>query len=79
MPQLHLYVSKDLAEKIKQEAQAADMSVSSYLANLVKREVVSDWPEKFFEEVVGKWAGDPLVRSPQGEFERREFLEPEQA
>ncbi|MGD2158055.1 MAG: hypothetical protein PVG32_14360 [Anaerolineales bacterium] len=79
MPQLHLYVSDDLAEKIKHEAQAADMSVSRYIANLVKREVFNDWPEMFFEEVVGGWVGDPLQRPPQGEFERREFLDPELA
>jgi hypothetical protein len=77
MPQLHLYVSDDLAEKIKHEAQAADMSVSRYLANLVKREVFTNWPEMFFEEVVGGWVCDPLQRPPQGEFERRESLDPE--
>ena len=77
MPQLHLYVSNDLAKKIQQEAQAADMSVSRYLASLVKREVITDWPERFFEEVVGGWMGAPLQRPPQGEFERREDLDPE--
>lgn len=77
MPQLHLYVSSDLANKIQQQAQAADMSVSRYLANLVKREVITDWPERFFEEVVGGWMGDPLQRPSQGEFENREELNPE--
>ena len=79
MPQLHLYVSNDLAKKIQQEAQAADMSVSRYLANLVEREVVADWPERFFEEVVGGWMGVPLQRPPQGKFENRESLDPELA
>ena len=77
MPQLHLYVSNDLAKKIQQEAQAANMSVSRYLAKLVRRDVVTDWPEKFFVEVVGGWKGDPLQRPSQGEFERREDLDPE--
>ena len=76
MPQLHLYVSNDLAKKIKQEAQAADMSVSRYLAHLVENEVSTDWPERFFEEVVGGWIGDPLQRPPQAEYEHRESLEP---
>ena len=53
------------------------MSVSRYLANLVEREVITDWPERFFEEVVGGWKGDPLQRPSQGEFERREDLDPE--
>ena len=79
MPQLHLYVSNNLAQKIQQEAEAADMSVSGYLASLVKREVVTDWPESYFEEVVGGWMGDPLQRPPQGEFELRENVDPERA
>jgi hypothetical protein len=78
MPQLHFYVPKNLAEKIRQEAQAADMSVSRYLAKLIEREVASDWPERFFEDVVGGWRGDPLQRPPQGEYERREALEPQE-
>jgi hypothetical protein len=47
----------ELAERIQQEAKAAVMSVSRYLANLVKREIVTDWPEGYFEEVVGGWRG----------------------
>lgn len=77
MPQLHLYVSNDLAEKIQQEAKTADMSVSRYLATLVKREVDNNWPDRFFEEVVGGWVSDPLPRPLQGEFEHRDELKPE--
>jgi hypothetical protein len=33
------------------------------------------WPPGFFRQTVGQWAGEPLVRPPQGEFEvRDEFL-----
>jgi len=28
----------------------------------------------FFEEVIGGWAGEPLERAEQGEFETRETL-----
>jgi hypothetical protein len=76
MPQLHFYVPKDLADKIRQEAQEADTSISRYLAGLVEREVVNDWPEGYFDEVVGGWVGNPLERPHQGEFERREPFEP---
>ena len=79
MPQLHFYVSKDVAEKIRHEAQAANMSISRYLASLIEREVASEWPENFFEEVVGGWVGEPLTRPPQGEFEHRVALEPKKA
>lgn len=77
MPQLHFYVPKDLAERILQEAQTAQKSVSSYLAELVKREMAPNWPEGFFDEVVGGWQGESLQRPPQGEFEQRIALEPQ--
>ena len=77
MPQLHFYVPKDLAERIHQEAQTAQKSVSSYLAELVKREMAPNWPEGFFDEVVGGWQGESLQRPPQGEFEQRIALEPQ--
>jgi hypothetical protein len=79
MPQLQFYVPDEVAEKIRQEARAANMSVSRYLASLVKRAVASDWPADFIEEVVGGWTGEPLQRPLQGEFEPREKLDPELA
>jgi hypothetical protein len=36
--------------------------------------VETEWPEGFFEEVVGGWQGEPLTRTPQGEYEDREPL-----
>ena len=32
------------------------------------------WRPGFFEEVIGGWVGEPLVREPQGEYETREPL-----
>lgn len=66
MPQLHFHVPEAVAERIRLEAQDADMSISSYLAMLVKREVASEWPESFFEKVVGGWTGKQLRRPSQG-------------
>ncbi|MBP9503344.1 MAG: hypothetical protein KBF17_14380 [Candidatus Promineofilum sp.] len=77
MPQLHLYIPDDLAERIQREAQSADMSVSRYLAELVRREMSPDWPEGYFDEVVGGWVGEALKRPPQGNLEQREPLEAE--
>lgn len=76
MPQLHFYVPNELADRIRHEAQAAHMSISRYLAELVRREMAPNWPEKFFEEVVGGWQDKPLRRPTQGEFEERDVLEP---
>lgn len=33
------------------------------------------YPPGFFGEVIGGWAGEPLVRAEQGEFEQRETLQ----
>lgn len=32
------------------------------------------WPAGFFEQTAGGWAGEPLVRGDQGEYEEREEL-----
>jgi hypothetical protein len=74
MPQLHLYVEDRIASVVRQRARARKMTVSGYLADLVRREVASGWPTGFFDEVVGAWAGGPLRRPAQGRFERRERL-----
>jgi len=74
MPQLHLYVSEGLADSIRQRADARRMTVSRYLAEVIKREVGVGWPEGFFEEVIGGWQGKPLRRPPQGHFDIRDVL-----
>ena len=76
MPQLHFYVPESLAARVRQRAKGAGLSASRYLAELVKREVGTEWPEGFFDEVVGGWQGEPLERSPQGQLEARETLRP---
>ncbi len=76
MPQLHLYVPQEVAREVKRRAEAKGRTVSAYLADLVKREVVDAWPQGFFEDVVGGWAGEPLRRAPQLAIESREPLSP---
>jgi len=34
-----------------------------------------EWPERFFEEVVGGWKGEPLERPDQGRLEPIEAIE----
>jgi len=74
MPQLHLYVSDEVADKIKDRSQAAGLSVSRYLSEVVAREIGSGWPEGFIEQVAGGWQGELLERPAQGEIEQRETL-----
>jgi hypothetical protein len=76
MPQLHFYVPDPVAKKIKERAATYGVSTSKYLAELVQRDLaISDWPEGFFDKVVGSWQGDPLQRPTQGKFDTREALE----
>ncbi len=50
------------------------MSVSKYLAEIVLKELGDDWPEDFFDHVVGGWEGEPLARPEQGGLEDRDEL-----
>lgn len=72
MPQLHCYVPDPIAVKVQRQAEAAGLSVSRYIAELIKREVGMGWPEGYFEKVIGGWRGEPLQRPPQLEPEQRE-------
>jgi hypothetical protein len=71
MPKLHFDVSDEVAASAKARARAAGKTLSSYLADLFVNDVAGEWPEGFFEDVVGGWKGEPLERRPQGRVERR--------
>jgi hypothetical protein len=75
MPQLHLYVSDEVAAEISRRAEAAQMSVSRYLAQLVRERTSTEWPAGWFDTVVGAWRGDPLERPAHLQLESRERLE----
>jgi len=70
---MHMYVNDETAAEIRYNAKVRGLSVSRYLAELVSRELGSQWPEGYFEEVIGSWQGDvPLERPPRLEPEERE-------
>ena len=71
---MHLYVPEPLAQTIRRRAEERGLSVSRYLADLVRREVSDDWEESFFEDVVGCWVGD-LERPEPLEWTPREELD----
>ena len=74
MPQLHLYLPESVANEIRRRAKALGVSVSKYLADLVRREIDGEWPDGFFDEVAGGWVGEPPGRPPQGDAEERNPL-----
>jgi len=74
MPQLHFYVPDSMAKQLRARARALGLSVSRYLATIVRHDLGEGWPKGFFEEIVGGWKGKPLRRASQGSFEVREAL-----
>lgn len=72
MAQLHLYLPDDLADEVKERAESEGMTVSAYLAAIVKNQLTRQWPEDFFSTVAGGWVGEPLERPEQPPFEKRE-------
>ena len=74
MPQLHLYVPDATAKLLKRRAEEIGLTLSKYLAEVVRKEADGEeWPECFFEDVLGPWEGE-LQRLPQGPYEEREDL-----
>jgi len=58
MPQLHFYVSEEVAEKLRRRAEADGLSLSKYLASVVSQEVADGWPDGYFEQALGSWVGE---------------------
>jgi len=73
MAQLHCYVPDEIAAKFHQKAKHAHLSVSKYLASIIKKEIASKWPDNYFE-LFGSWEGKPLERAGQGDYEQRQEL-----
>ena len=74
MAQIHFYVPSQIEIELRQRAKSHGVSLSRYVAEVVTRDIGEGWPKGYFEEVVGGWRGEPLVRPPQGEAERRDEL-----
>ncbi len=75
MAQLHCYLRDDEARSLRHRAERAGMSVSRYLAELARKDLVADWPEGYFERLFGDDEIAPMERDEQVEFERRAPLE----
>ena len=60
MAQLNFYVPDDTEEEVRRRAKAQGVSISAYLAGLVKEELGAqhNWPAGFFENVIRCWQGE---------------------
>ena len=70
MAQLHCYLPDEIASRLQEKARMSHMSVSKYLAFLVRKELDNQWPEEFFE-LCGAWRGQALTRPEHGVYEDR--------
>ena len=72
MAQLHCYVPEEIAQQAQRRAKQSGLSLSRYLAELVKRDtgISAAWPEGYFD-IFGKMEGAPLERPPQLSLEKR--------
>jgi len=65
VPQLHLYVSDDVAIALRERARERGTSLSKLLAEIVTRDARRAWPEGWLESVAGVWTGPwPTVDDP---------------
>jgi hypothetical protein len=74
MPQLHFYVPDTVAKDLQAQARALGLSLSRYLATVIRRNRQKGWPAGYFTHVVGGWQGKALRRPPQIGYEKREAL-----
>jgi hypothetical protein len=48
MPQLSLYLDSETLGLVEAGAQSRELSLSKYVASVLKEQVVNDWPEGIF-------------------------------
>ncbi len=71
MPQLYFYVPDNVARRIKTRAAQSHLSVSRYLAELVKGIVDQDWPKGYFERIATADPDAILRHEPAGQVDER--------
>lgn len=71
MAQLRCYLSDVDAESFRRRAARAGMSVSRYLAELARKDLVSEWPEGYFRQLFGSDEIARIEHGAQAGFETR--------
>jgi hypothetical protein len=57
MPQLHFYVSEEVAQEVARRARAEEKPVSRWVADLVQGTIAQKWPEGY-ESLFGSLGDD---------------------
>lgn len=73
MSQLHFYVPDEVEAQIRIKAKQANLPLSKYLAELVKRETSAQnqWSAGYLE-LFDAWQGEPQTRPPELTLETRQ-------
>jgi plasmid stability protein len=67
---------KNRAKNHHRSLQGEVKSILEQVAKMSSEKISDDvWPANFCEQILGGWKGEPLERSPQGEFGTRDELE----
>ena len=73
MAQLTIYLDDDTATRMRAAAKGAHISVSRWLANLVRERVATAWPPEVVA-LAGSWADEDIARPVHGRDIPREPL-----
>jgi len=63
MPQLHFSVDEETARRLAREAEERGLSLSRYLAGIVRRRLPAEWPPGYLDAVVGACRDAPLAEA----------------
>lgn len=68
-------IAKELDQKLQEldpkSAEALQRMVRDAIKQIDKSNESADWPEGYFEEILGSFANEPLERAPQGKLPER--------
>ena len=77
MGQVTIYLDNELETKMKHAARANQISVSKWVADLIREKISTQWPQDV-ANLAGSWKEDfpslSEIRSTQGEDSDREVL-----
>ncbi|WP_295878434.1 hypothetical protein [uncultured Thiohalocapsa sp.] len=79
MPQLFFSVERPVADELARRAAAENLSLSQYLARLVREQIQTEWPDGYLSAVIGCCADDPLREPPDEAPDEVELQSPRQA
>ena len=79
MPQIHIHLDEDLLDRIRAAAEERGCSISDVIAERLRAGLprTGDWPEGYFENVIGSLADAHLKRPDQPDWSadgRRESI-----